>query len=827
MTRPRHEGVQLAPVREFRRMANSTRHGGRLTRRKSAPARSPAPARSSKAPVLPTLRAPRWLTPVRQRELVGALLVALAVVTALAFAGAGGGLTRPWLAGLRWALGWAAVLSPLAVGALGAWLILDSMDGKADVRWERPLGVVVLVLALVGLLHLSADLARADRTARDLAEVGAGGGWIGYAVANALILNLGTAPALAVLVLVAFVGASLAAGRTLRDTATGAATAVRAALAALWLHRPALSRTGRRRAVAPLAAAPTGGSSPPSVAPATGKPAAPGTAASRPTAAVAGAAAGPGQAPHTAWQLPRPDVVLEAPSNEDAPVSDDAEAIGRAIEHSLAEFGIPAKIIRIERGPTVTLFGLEPGYVEKAGQRSRVKVSRIVALQNDLALALSASPIRIQAPVPGRPYVGVEVPNTAKTLVSLRGVLESEPFAQTAAKGALPIVLGRDTSGRPVAADLGAMPHLLVAGATGSGKSVAINAIICSLLMTHTPDTLRLVLVDPKRVELAQYRGLPHLATPVVVDIEHVIGVLQWAVREMDRRYKAFAAVGSRNLDLYNQRMVERGEAVLPFLVIIIDELADLMMVAPEEAERLITRLAQLARATGIHLVLATQRPSVDVVTGLIKANFPSRIAFAVSSSIDSRVILDGVGAEKLLGRGDMLYMASDSSKLRRMQGCFVADPEIDRLVRYWKDAAALSRPASADTRLTLGLPESMVQRELFDPAQAPAADGARRDSLFEQAVGVIREHHTASTSFLQRKLRIGYARAARLLDELEDAGYVSPAEGNQPREVLTPRPSDEPARTAGDDDDDAPPPDVPQHRDDAPPERPIRPWLG
>jgi S-DNA-T family DNA segregation ATPase FtsK/SpoIIIE len=369
-------------------------------------------------------------------------------------------------------------------------------------------------------------------------------------------------------------------------------------------------------------------------------------------------------------------------------------------------------------------------------------------------------------------------------MVSLRGVLESDAYKKIAAKGALPIALGRDTSGRPVAADLGAMPHLLVAGATGSGKSVAINTIVCTLLMSHTPDTLRLVLVDPKRVEMTQYKGLPHLATPVVVEIENVIGVLQWAVRQMDKRYKDFAAEGARNLESYNHLMTERGRPRMPYLVIIVDELADLMMIAPEDAERLITRLAQLARATGIHLVLATQRPSVDVVTGLIKANFPSRIGFAVSSSVDSRVILDSVGAEKLLGRGDMLYMASDSSKLRRLQGCFVSDAEIDRLVRHWRQAADshTTRRKATEGATAHG---PAVQPELFvDPADIePKRPG--RDELFEAAVDTIRTHRTASTSFLQRKLRIGYSRAARLMDELEDAGYVSPAEGNQPRQVL------------------------------------------
>ncbi|MFN8421932.1 MAG: DNA translocase FtsK [Anaerolineae bacterium] len=491
------------------------------------------------------------------------------------------------------------------------------------------------------------------------------------------------------------------------------------------------------------------------------------------------------------WVLPRiPDIFDEVAEGGGA-MPDDAEAQARTIEQTLGDFGIPVKVVQINRGPRITQFGLEPGVIERKGERIRVKVSRIVALQNDLALALAAAPIRVQAPVPGRPYVGIEVPNKAEDVVSLRSIIESDAFKKVADKGALPIGLGRDISGKPVAADLAKMPHLLIAGATGAGKSVAINTLICSLLMTHTPETLKLVLVDPKRVELVGYRGLPHLAAPVVVEVERVVGVLQWAVREMERRYKAFAEAGARNIETWNQMEAAAGRATLPYLVIVIDELADLMMVAPEEAERLITRLAQLARATGMHLVLATQRPSVDVVTGLIKANFPARIAFAVSSSIDSRVILDSVGADKLLGRGDMLYMAADSSKLQRIQGCYLSDAEIERLGHHWKYAArptAAPGEAQPDMTMTLGIPDPLIQPDLWDAMLDAGADrteaAGARDELWHEAVALIAQHRTASTSFLQRKLRIGYSRAARLLDELEAAGHVGPAHGSAGREV-------------------------------------------
>jgi S-DNA-T family DNA segregation ATPase FtsK/SpoIIIE len=482
------------------------------------------------------------------------------------------------------------------------------------------------------------------------------------------------------------------------------------------------------------------------------------------------------------WTLPALDQVLD-PAPEIIAGPDDAEAKARLIEDTYAEFGVPVTVVEINRGPTITQFGLEPGYVTRAGRRSRVKVSKIVSLQNDLALALAASPLRMQAPVPGRPFVGVEVPNADAAVVTLRGVIESDGFAKLAGRGGLPVALGRDTSGHSVAADLAAMPHLLIAGATGAGKSVALNGIVCTMLVTHTPDSLRLLLVDPKRVEMAPFRGLPHLASPVVVDVERVVGVLQWAVREMDRRYRLFAEHGARNIQAFNAKAARIDQDPLPYLVLVVDELADLMMMAPEEVERLITRLAQLARATGIHLIIATQRPSVDVVTGLIKANFPSRIAFAVASSTDSRVILDANGAEKLLGRGDMLYVSSDSSKLRRLQGCYVSESEIERITNYWRRAVPADVQASEEAQ-RLGVPDSLIAADQWDEMMRED-DGDARDPLWNDVVSLLREHQSVSTSFLQRKLRIGYSRAARIVDLLEEEGLVGPSQGSQPRDVL------------------------------------------
>ncbi|MCD6519482.1 MAG: DNA translocase FtsK, partial [Anaerolineae bacterium] len=416
------------------------------------------------------------------------------------------------------------------------------------------------------------------------------------------------------------------------------------------------------------------------------------------------------------WELPRIEDVLIESDEEQMSLSDIREK-ARIIEETLNSFGVPVTVVEVNPGPVVTQFGLEPGYIERRDRQGRVKrvkvkVSRIAALSNDLALALAASPIRIEAPVPGKGVVGLEVPNSETAIVGLRSVLESEEF-RAIASSPLAVGLGRDVSGRAVVDDLARLPHLLIAGATGSGKSVCINALIACLLCRNTPDELKLVMIDPKRVELSGYNGIPHLLAPVVVELERVVGVLRWAEREMDRRYRTFAKVGARNIQAYNEMALDRGEEKMPYIVIFIDELADLMMVAPDEVERSICRIAQMARAVGMHLVIATQRPSVDVVTGLIKANFPARISFAVSSQVDSRVILDSPGAEKLLGRGDALYMAPDSPKLIRIQGAYVSDAEIARLVSFWRGQLARRVEAHVPPPQSVDL-SSVEQRPLW-----------------------------------------------------------------------------------------------------------------
>lgn len=443
------------------------------------------------------------------------------------------------------------------------------------------------------------------------------------------------------------------------------------------------------------------------------------------------------------------------------------------IETKLAEFGIPAKVIGYRVGPTVTQYALEPGYIERQGSdgevvRQKVKVSQISGLSRDLTLALSATRLRIETPVPGRAYVGIEVPNEDNAFVRLRPILESEEFRKK--KAPLTIGLGRDVSGEAVVVDLEKLPHLLIAGTTNSGKSVCVTAIATCLLMNNTPNDVRLVMLDPKMVELVRFNGIPHLLGKVETELERMLAVLRWAQSEMDNRYRLLAEAKARNLESYNHKMLQKKKSTLPRIVILIDELADLMMSAPDQTEHSITRLAQMARATGIHLIVATQRPSTDVVTGLIKANFPARIAFAVASSVDSRVILDTNGAEDLLGRGDMLFVDPQRSGLQRMQGIIVSDMEIEKIQSHWqKMSHAGENPVEAPW-------EGLVQDSTLEDS----------DKLIEEAISVVRAAGKASASLLQRRLRIGYPRAARLIDELEEMGVVGPSVGSgKDRDVL------------------------------------------
>ncbi|MEM7531441.1 MAG: DNA translocase FtsK [Chloroflexota bacterium] len=599
----------------------------------------------------------------------------------------------------------------------------------------------------------------------------------------------------------------------------------------------------------------------------------------------------------TEWRLPLLDATLRD-WERNAENFESIREQGRLIVDTLAQFGVPVSFEEASIGPTVTQYLVKPGYTERTVKgevkRAKVKVSKISSLASDLALALAAPNVRIEAPIPGTRYVGVEVPNITKNTVGLKDLMDSEGFQNR--KGNLLIALGEDVKGQPIVTDLTKMPHLLIAGATGAGKSVCINSIIAALLCTHTPDSLRFLMVDPKMVELSVYNGTPHLLSPVVTEVDKAAGVLFWAVKEMERRYSLCSKVNARDLIRYNEYLEKSGEKKLPYIVVIVDEMADLMMAAPEEVEQHICRLAQKSRAIGIHLIIATQRPSVDVITGLIKANFPARISFAVTSQTDSRVIMDTPGAEKLLGRGDMLFMSPDASKLERLQGTFLDDDEINNVVYYWHEesnrimrdwkgirsledevegvAVPVTEPAASQTataqpsqvssqsaqpRQPSAMPTSPHQHTSSSPASHPSplqalsqqvaaqpalslqnnsqantaiqqnamssgaqsngaqsngaqSNGAQsngslpspfnqgalfqeidkmraldaRDDLFEVAAQVVREAQRGSVSLLQRKLRIGYNRASRLVDQLEVAGILGPDRGSSMgREVL------------------------------------------
>ncbi|NLH08591.1 MAG: hypothetical protein GX484_13425 [Chloroflexi bacterium] len=508
----------------------------------------------------------------------------------------------------------------------------------------------------------------------------------------------------------------------------------------------------------------------------TGRPDAVLTAAAKPEKVGGGSSK-----PRPVWKLPPVDQMLETKSKQSI-TDEELRQRAEIIETTLSSFGAPARVVEVNHGPVITQYGVEPDYVDgRAGKRIKVKVSKISSLADDLALALSAPTIRIEAPVPGKGYIGIEVPNLQPSIVGLKDVMDTPEFRNM--KSPLRMALGQDVSGKPVVADLTSMPHLLIAGTTGSGKSVCVNGIIATFLMTCTPDQLKMIMVDPKRVELTNYNGIPHLLSPVVTELERIVGVLKWVQREMDDRYRKFAMQGARNITDYNPR-VEQGkikdEDPLPYIVVIVDELADLMMLAPDETERVITRLAQMARATGIHIILSTQRPSVDVVTGLIKANFPARIAFAVASGTDSRVILDTPGAEKLLGRGDMLFQPPDTPMPIRMQGTYVSDEEIQRITDFWREQAEKMPGGASSTGTATG---TAVQKVLFSSDEDKDDEV---DELFDEAVALVREKGKASISMLQRHLRIGYTRAARLIEAMEEMDIVSEHEGgSRQRNVL------------------------------------------
>ncbi|RLC87078.1 MAG: DNA translocase FtsK [Chloroflexi bacterium] len=710
-----------------------------------------------RAPPRIRLTLDQWL------DILGYALLAIAAFTILSFLSASHGLIPGWWLGLlRRGFGWGAYLVPLFVGAVGLWLVLRHFgDRLPRVTLLQIVGGMLGYLALLITLHFPAALILFDGDLQATAEAGHGGGYLGAALGRLLLEGLGSVGLVITLITWWLIVVALTFGTTAQD----AIRAFQRLQGHLRPRRPrplpTVPRPSLREAPVP----------PEQVAIRPAPSARPAPTSAPPTIPAQPRLIGGAQR----WQLPTLDEILE-PGGEQDFSAEILRQQARIIEETLASLGAPVRVKEINRGPVVTQFGIEPLVVTNSnGKETRVKVSRVAALADDVALALEAKTLRVEAPIPGKGLVGIEVPNPEVSLVALRDVMESAAFAEMDSQ--LRLCLGQDVSGNPVIADLTTMPHLLIAGTTGSGKSVCVNAIIAALLLQNTPDDLKFLMVDPKRVELIGYNGIPHLLSKVVVEMERVVSALQWVLREMDGRYHRFSEVRATHIRDYNERVAPRlGAKGLPYIVVIIDELADLMMMAPQETERALCRIAQMSRATGIHLVIATQRPSVDVVTGLIKANFPARIAFNVASSVDSRVILDMPGAEQLLGRGDMLFLPPDAPTPLRVQGAFVSDEELRRLVQYWKEQA---RPGTVPT-------EKPVQRPLWEEVAEKEPKVEYEDELLPDVIDLVLREQRASISLLQRKLRIGYTRAARLMDILEEHGVVGPQPpGGKAREVF------------------------------------------
>jgi DNA segregation ATPase FtsK/SpoIIIE-like protein len=727
------------------------------------------------------------LTEGQRREGTGLLLIVVAALMALAIVfSPGGGLTR--VRGFLLdsvGLGWLAVVMIMMAGGVsmigGRRAAVDGTTVRASRNQVAVfLGMALLAVAVLGLLQLlllpPVDWIRSHQQA---------GGIIGAVVAGRLNDVLTAWGAAIVLAGIALFGAMLGFDLSLAAIAERIRRAepdepVDVPEPVTELKLAPLPWTEKRQAK--LEAAPvappeplfpsllkpfpnpvTGGAEPPEsshpeVLDAGEAERARAAAQAEWAAAAAAAHDAEGEEVRKVWDLP-PLTMLDPMGSKHEKLQEEVRHNIEVIEGTLASFGVAARVRGVNSGASVTQYELEPA--------KGVPVRKITSLQNDLALALAA-PIRIQAPIPGKSAVGLEVPNKASALVTLREIIQSAGFQSASTVLAMPI--GSDVSGQPIVGDLSRMPHVLIAGATGSGKSVCVNALLAGFMLRNTPDQLRLVLIDPKRVEMSMYKDLPHLLVPVVTEADHAVAALRWAVTEMENRYKLFATHGVRNIAGFNARGPEIGLEPVPYIVIVIDELADLMMTAGNEVEELICRVAQLARAVGIHLVVATQRPSADIITGLIKANIPSRIAFAVSSGIDSRVVLDETGAEKLLGRGDMLYLPVDAGKATRIQGVMVSDKELEGLVEHWKAQGAPS-----------------YQEEIFNLVSTVswAQGGGKRDPMFERAARIVASEGRAATSLLQRKLSVGYTRAARIIDQLAEYHIVGPYEGSKSREVL------------------------------------------
>ncbi|MDP6792446.1 MAG: DNA translocase FtsK [Anaerolineales bacterium] len=716
-------------------------------------------------------------------DVAGILLLATGCISMMALLGVSQGT---WTMAVSDALvvwlGWGSAFAPLSLLVIGGVLLARGMGWRQRVPWVRVISAELAVLCVLGGAHLRIAAAAAASLGMEMAGVlqgggmvaealdGRGGGKIGWAVA---VLAGELANESAGWLLALFGGAALAVGLGLRwQQLLFGLIALQGILGNT--QREARPRPARGRS----RTAPKDNS----------------RRVVRPRGKEQGytVAADHHQRKPESRRRSKllPPLHLLGEGEALRPSESEINRNAQIIEHTLQEFGVPAEVIDFRVGPAVTQFAVQPGFVEKASKdgsirRNKVRVAQISNRASDLTLALSARSIRVEAPVPGQSFVGIEVPNRQKTNVGLRSVIDSQAFHSL--NSPLAIAMGLDVSGAPVAADLGAMPHLLIAGTTGSGKSVCITSIVTCLIYNNSPSDLRLVMVDPKKVELLRYNGLPHLLGRVEVELDRIIGTLRWMTREMDRRYRKMEKLGARDLDDYNNKIKRRrGEEKMPRIVVVVDELADLMMMAQNETEQTLVRLAQMARATGIHLVVATQRPSTDIVTGLIKANFPARISFAVASSTDSRVILDSTGAESLLGKGDMLFLSADAPSPMRIQGVYTSDAEVDEIVEHWlerigDDSVDVDTAAEQETRLQV-----QAKAAPWDDLLRERAQVADKDDQIMQAVEVVKRHRTASASLLQRKLKIGHPRAARIMDELFEMGVVGePRQGGKTREVL------------------------------------------
>ncbi len=710
------------------------------------------------------------LSPETKRGIMVVVFTALALVSLLSLAGLAGSLGRQFFQGLSWASGLMAYLVPLILLSVAVSLYKQDLNEESkhhSFYLRIYLGAVLLCVGLGGLIHIF--YLNSGLSAFEIASEGRGGGYLGAAVSSPLFSFLGFWAGS--LILVALIVISLL---IIFDVS----------LKSLW-EKKEDGQEKPKEAEAPVVhnleqpvlkinAMGQSGFLEEKVLEKNPKVANEAESKTSSQTIQTKTIKSPQLDAMTVqdrkdWKLPQFDLLDD---NQTAVDSGNIEVNVAVIKKTLADFGIEVEMGEVNVGPTVTQYTLRPAV--------GVKLSQIAALQNDLALALAAHSIRMELPIPGKALVGIEVPNKSTAIVRLREVMQTAEFVDYKSK--LALALGRDVAGHPIIVDLARMPHMLIAGATGTGKSVAINSLFIGLLYRNTPQDVKFIVIDPKRVEMTPYNGIPHLLTPVVTENEKAVNALKWAVAEMDRRYKLLSEVGKRNIVEYN----EASGLSMPYIVILVDELADLMSVAQAEVEAAIVRLAQMARAVGIHLVLATQRPSVDIITGLIKANITSRIAFAVASQIDSRTILDSSGAEKLLGNGDMLYTSAEFNKPKRVQGAYIGEKEVKKVVDFFKQqtgAVIYNEEILEKPKRALGIPG----------LEGDSGDGDD-DPLLQEAMEEVKRAGKASASLLQRRLRVGYARAARLLDILEAKGVIGPGEGAKPREVYGVVPPDEKA---------------------------------